>query len=100
VRLDDFIRMRTANHAREWASALLVYFGRLDFIITMGGGLEQIHVPVHPTRTANLDPVVEVFEELRLHTPGNRTSGGNWLLDFDHERLRRQLRIFLGPRLT
>jgi hypothetical protein len=65
-----------------------------------GRGLEQIHVPVCPTRTANLDPVVEAFEGLRLRTPRDHTSGVDWLLNFDHERLGHQLRVFLGPRPT
>jgi hypothetical protein len=85
-----------ANHVGGWAQGALIHFGSLDFIVTTGGGLEQIHIPIRPTCTTNLDPVVEAFVELRLHTPGDRASGGDWLLHFDHERLRRQLCIFLG----
>jgi hypothetical protein len=100
ARLDDLIKLRMANHAGGWAPGVLVHFGSLDFIVTMRVGLEQIHVPIHSTRIAILDPVVEAFEGLRLYTPWDRASRGDWLLDFDHERLRRQLRAFLGPRQT
>jgi hypothetical protein len=33
-----------------------------------------------------------------LHAPKARASGGDQLLDFDYERLERQLNAFLGPR--
>jgi hypothetical protein len=55
-----------ANHAEGLAPGALVRFGSLDFIVTIGGGLEHIHVLVRPTRTANLGPVVEAFEGMRL----------------------------------
>jgi hypothetical protein len=85
---------------RRQPNVKLVHFGSLDFIVTTGGGLKQIHVLVRPTRTANLDPVVEGFEGLRLHTLGGRASEGDWLLDFNSRRLRHKLRAFLGPRPT
>jgi hypothetical protein len=65
-----------ANHTGGWVLGMLVCDGSLDFIVTTGGGLEQIHVPVRPTCTANLDPVVESFEGLCLHTPGDRAFEG------------------------
>jgi hypothetical protein len=89
-----------ANHAGGWASSTLVRFESLDFIVTMEGGLEQVRVLVRPTRTANLDPIVEAFEGLRLRAPEDHTSKGSQLPDFDYKRLGRQLYAFLGPRLT
>jgi hypothetical protein len=89
-----------ANHAGGWPSGALMRFGSLDYIITMEGGLEQVRVPIQPTRAANLDPVVEAFEGLRLRAPEDRTSESSWFPDFDYKRLGCQLHAFLGPRVT
>jgi hypothetical protein len=75
-----------------------VHFGSLDFIVAMEWGLELVHVPVRPPRTTNLNPIVKAFEGLRLSTPEDCDSEGSGPLDFDCERLRRQLHTFLGPR--
>jgi hypothetical protein len=77
-----------------------MHFGSLDFIITMEGGLEQIHGLVRPARTANLDPLVEAFEGMWLRTPEDRASKVSGPLDFNYESLGRQLRIFLVSRPT
>jgi hypothetical protein len=89
-----------ANHAGGWAPGALARFRSLDFIITMEGGLELVHVPVQPPRTSNLDPVVEAFEGLWLSTPEDCASEGSGPFDFDCERMGRQLHTFLGPRST
>jgi hypothetical protein len=77
-----------------------MHFRSLDFIITTKGGMEQVHIPVRPPRTTNLDPIVKAFEGLRLRTLEDRASEGSWLHNFDHERLGCQLHSFLGPRPT
>jgi hypothetical protein len=66
-----------ANHAGGWPPGALVCFGSLDFIITIGGALKQIRVPVRPTRTANLDLVVEAFEGMWLRALEDRASGSS-----------------------
>jgi hypothetical protein len=97
ARLIDLFRLRMANHAGGWAPGALVRFGSLDFI---GGGLEQIRVPVQPAHTTNLNPVVEAFEGMRLRALEDRVSEDSGPLDFDYESLGSQLRVFLGPRST
>jgi hypothetical protein len=62
-------------------------FGSLDFIITTGGVLEQIRVPVRPARTTNLDPIVEAFEGMRLRALEDRASVDSGPLNFDFESL-------------
>jgi hypothetical protein len=77
-----------------------VRFRILDFIVTTEGGLEQVRVPVRPSCTTNLDPIVEAFEGLRLRASEDRASEGSWLPDFDYKRLGHLLHAFLGPRPT
>jgi hypothetical protein len=86
-----------ANYAKGWAQDALVRFGSLDFIVTMEGGLEQVHVPTRPIRASVLNSVVEDFGGLQLHALEDRNLGNRPPLDFNHERLGHQLRIFLGP---
>jgi hypothetical protein len=88
------------NHAGGWVSGALVRFGSLDFIVTIGGGPEQIRVSVCPVRTSCPDPGVEAFKGMRLRAPEDRASKVSGPLDFDYESLGCQLRVFLGPRLT
>jgi hypothetical protein len=83
VRLVDLFRLRTANHAIGWAPGALMCFGSLDFIITIGGALENIHVPVRPAHTTNLDPVIKAFKGMRLHALKDRASEDSGPLDFD-----------------
>jgi hypothetical protein len=63
ARLVDLCRLRMANHTGGWAPGALVHFGSQDFIVTTGGGLEQIRVPVRSACTTNRDPIVEAFKE-------------------------------------
>jgi hypothetical protein len=100
ARLVDLFRLWMANHARAWVPGMLVHFGSLDFIVTTGGGLEQIRVPVRPARTTNPDPVVKAFEVMRLRASEDRASRVSGPLNFDYESLGHQLRVFLGPRPT
>jgi hypothetical protein len=53
---------------------------------------------IQPLHSAGLDTVVEALEELQLHAPKVHASESDQLLDFDYERLERQLDAFLGPR--
>jgi hypothetical protein len=89
-----------ANHTGGWALGTLVRFGSLDFIITMEGGMEQVHVSIPPLHTINLDSVIEALEELQLRTPEACTSRSSWPLGSDHKGLHSQLSTFLGPRST
>jgi hypothetical protein len=89
-----------ANHGVSWTSDAHVHFGSLDFFITAEGELAWAPTPVQPLRSAGLDTVVEALEELRLHSSEARIPRSNKLLDFDYERLERQLIVFLGPRLS
>jgi hypothetical protein len=53
-----------ANHAEGWAPGALVCFGSLDFIITIGGGLEQIQ---SPTRFGDDNVITDTLRGLCLH---------------------------------
>ena len=73
-------------------------FESLDFFITTKGELARAPAPVQLLRSTSLDATVEALEELRLHALEAHTLGSDQLLDFDYERLERQLDAFLGPR--
>ena len=72
-------------------------FGSLDFFVTVEGELARAPAPINPFHSIGLDVIVETLEELQLHAPEPHASGSNPLLDFDYERLERQLDAFLGP---
>jgi hypothetical protein len=72
-------------------------FENLDFIITTEEELAWAPAPVQPLHSACIDTVIEALEELQLHAPEARAPGSDQLLDFDYERLDRQLDAFLGP---
>ena len=72
-------------------------FGNLDFIITTEGELAQVPTTVQPLHSIGLDVIAEALEELQLHVPEARAPGSDQL-NFDYERLERQLGTFLGPR--
>ena len=73
-------------------------FESLDFFITTKGELARAPAPVQPVHSAGLDAFDEALEELQLYAPEARASGSDPLLNFDYERLERQLDAFLGPR--
>jgi hypothetical protein len=75
-----------------------VHFGSLDFFVTTEGGPAQARVPIRLLCSVDLDSTIEALEELRLHAPKARASESDQLLDFNYERLERQLDTFLGPR--
>ena len=85
------------NWVRHWVPGTHVHFGDLDFIITAKGELARAPIIVQPFHSTGLDMITEMHEELRLHALEARAPGGGQLLDFDYERLQRQLGIFLGP---
>ena len=86
-----------ASHGISWVPSAHVRFGDLDFIIMAEGELARAPIVVQPFHSTGLDVITEMLEELRLHAPEARAPGGGQLLDFDYERLQRQLGIFLGP---
>ena len=51
---------------------------------------------VRPLHCTGLDVIAEALEELQLHAPEACALRSNQLLDFDYERLERQLGAFLG----
>jgi hypothetical protein len=73
-------------------------FGSLDFFVTAEGELAWAPAPIQPLRSTGLDTVVEALEELQLHTPKARVPRSDPLLDFDYERLERQVSAYLGSR--
>jgi hypothetical protein len=73
---------------------------KLRLIVTTEGGLEQIRVSVRPAHAANLDPIVEAFEGMRLRAVEDRAFGFSGPLEFDYVSLGHQHCIFLGPQPT
>jgi hypothetical protein len=86
-----------ASHDISWVLGAHVRFEDLDFIVTMEGELAWEPIVVQPFHSTGLDAITEMLEELRLHALEAYAPGSGWLLDFNHERLLRQLRVFLGP---
>ena len=86
-----------ANHIVSWVPGACGRFGNLYFIISMEGELARVPATVQPLHSAGLDTITEALEELQLHTPKACAPRSNQLLDFDYERLKRQLNAFLGP---
>ena len=74
---------------------MLVSFGSLDFIVTIEGGLEQIHPSA---RSASLNAVVEALWDLQLCAREGSTLPGSQHCGFDNARLGHQHNTFLGPR--
>ena len=52
-------------------------FGTLDFLITEEDELAQAVAPVQPPHHANLDPIIDVPEELQLPALEDHASGSN-----------------------
>jgi hypothetical protein len=77
-----------------------VRFGNLDFFITTEGELARAPALVQLPRSTGIDTVVEALEDLQLRTPEVCAPGSDQLLDFDYERLERQLSVFLGTQLS
>jgi hypothetical protein len=82
-----------ANHDRSWAPGALVRFGSLDFIISLGGGLERIQAHTH---SSSVNTVTNTLRGMRLHhqedIPASHHRSG-----FDTARLELQLQAVLGP---
>ena len=69
-------------------------FGDLDFIVTTEGELVMAPATVRPLPSTGLDAITEALEELQLHALEARALRSNQLLDFNYERLERQLDTF------
>ena len=87
-----------ASHGVSWVPGTHVRFGNLDFVITVEAELVQAPIAVQPFRSADLDAIAEVLEELRLHALEAHTLRSDKLLGFNYGRLEHQLSAFLGPR--
>ena len=74
-----------------------VCFGDLDFIATMEGELAQAPAAVQPLHSTGLRIIAKALEELQLRAPEDRAARSDQLLNFDYERLERQLSALLGP---
>jgi hypothetical protein len=74
-----------------------VPFRNLDFFVTSEGELARAPASIQPPCSTGVDTIIEALEELWLHAPEVHDPGGVWLLDFDYDRLERQLSVFLGP---
>jgi len=83
-----------ANNTGSWASGALMRFGSLDFIVTIGGGLERIQAPTH---SDGINAVTHALRDLRLRRQGD-ASASHQRSGFDIACLERQLQTFLGPR--
>ena len=86
-----------ANHAGAWAPGALVCFGSLDFIITLGGGLERIQAP---TRSGGVNTVTNTLQGLRFHRQEQDVPMTPSRCSIDSARLERQLQAVLGPHST
>ena len=86
-----------ASHNLSWVPGVHVCFGDLDFIAMMEGELAQAPIAVQPLHSTSLGAIAEALEELQLHAPEARAAESDQLLNFDYERLERQLGAFLGP---
>ena len=62
------------SHGVSWVSITHVRFGSLDFVVTTEGELAQAPSAVQPLHSVDLDAIIEVLEELQLHTRGGPCS--------------------------
>jgi len=85
-----------ANDDESWAPGMLMRFGSLDFIISLGGGLKRIQAPTH---SSGIDAVTDTLRGQHLFHQGD-IPAPHHRSGFDSPRLERQLQAVLGPHST